>query len=195
MASFCLTDRRLLAREPDAAEWQAWPLQTGMSLHHGDQGGVGHLWLHDETRRLAGWRFTLGMNPDALALATRFERQMHRVTAGETDPEDEAEAEETDFGVEAQERPSTWVLLRLWRFAHPLPLAVAGGLFADSRVDRCLAGAAIPDDSAHGRCADPVPERTKDRPQPGGLAAGRPAGRVRCGLGLGLGPAPGCWLW
>ncbi len=114
-----LTDRRLLAREAGAAAWQAWPLQAGMALHHGDQGGVGHLWLHDETRRLAGWRFTLGMNPDALALATRFEQQMHRVTSGETDAEDEAEPEETDFGVEAQERPSTWVLLRLWRFAHP----------------------------------------------------------------------------
>jgi ATP-binding cassette, subfamily B, bacterial len=114
-----LSDRRLLARDAGSADWQSWPLKAGMHLVHGDQGGLAHLSLHDERRRLSHWRFTLGMNPDALALATRFEHQVARLTAGQTEPEDEAEPEDNDFGIEAQERPSTWVLLRLWRFAHP----------------------------------------------------------------------------
>ena len=33
--------------------------------------------------------------------------------------DDDAEAEETDFGVESTTPPSTWVLLRLGRFARP----------------------------------------------------------------------------
>jgi len=114
-----LTDRRLLARDAGSAAWRAWPLAAGLNLQHADHGGVGQLSLHDDASRLAAWRYTLGRDPEALKLLGLFERQKRRLASGEADPEDEAEPEETDFGVESAAPPSTWVLLRLGRFAKP----------------------------------------------------------------------------
>jgi ATP-binding cassette, subfamily B, bacterial len=114
-----LTDRRLLARDAGQDDWQAWPLSPGLVLQHTDSGGLAQLSLHDADRRLAHWHFTLAANPDAVALLQCFERQQQRVVDPAAE-EDEATADaEADFGVDSPERPSTWVLLRLWRFAHP----------------------------------------------------------------------------
>lgn len=114
-----LTERRLLARPPGADAWQSWPLAPGLSLQHGDHGGVGQLSLHDGAGRLAVWRYTLGADPAALRLMAQFERQIRRLTDGTAEPEEVPEAEETDFAAESPTPPSTWVLLRLWRFAKP----------------------------------------------------------------------------
>ena len=108
-----LTDRRLLAHE--AGQWRDWPLAPGLTLQHGDHGGVAELSLHDAGARLAHWRFTLGQDLPAQRLLALFERRRH----GLPEPEDEEEDEETSFGVESPLPPSTWVLLRLWRFARP----------------------------------------------------------------------------
>lgn len=113
-----LTDRRLLARAPEDTDWHAWPLHDGLELQHGDHGGVGELSLHDGSRLLARWRYTLGANPQALALLARFDAERLRRASGASDEPDE-EAEDTDFAVEPVTPPSTWVLLRLWRFARP----------------------------------------------------------------------------
>ncbi|WP_207185831.1 cyanophycin metabolism-associated ABC transporter [Rubrivivax gelatinosus] len=121
-----LTDRRLLARDT-AGGWSAWPISPALTLQHADQGGVGQLSLHDDSARLAVWRYTLGHDPDALRLLALFERQRRRLAAGDAEPEDEAEAEETDFGVESAVPPSTWVLLRLGRFAKPYRWQLALG--------------------------------------------------------------------
>ena len=115
----CLTDQRLLWRDGGSAEWQAWPLAAGQVLRHSDSGGLATLSLHDAHQRLALWRFTLAQNPEALALQQQFERLQRRLADPGAAPEEEAVAEDTDFAAEAPERPSTWVLLRLWRFAHP----------------------------------------------------------------------------
>ncbi|TCP02665.1 cyanophycin metabolism-associated ABC transporter [Rubrivivax gelatinosus] len=114
-----LTERRLLARDAGTDRWLAWPLDTALTLQHADHGGVGQLSLHDAGGRLAAWRYTLGRDPAALKLLGLFERQKRRLASGEADPDDEAEPEETDFGVESAAPPSTWVLLRLSRFAKP----------------------------------------------------------------------------
>ncbi|MBX3606526.1 MAG: ABC transporter ATP-binding protein [Piscinibacter sp.] len=114
-----LTDRRLLARDPGAADWRAWPLAPGLGLQHADHGGVGQLSLHDEQGRLALWRYTLGADPAALRLLGQFERQVRRLRDGQDGAEEPPEAEETDFAAEAPATPSTWVLLRLGRFAAP----------------------------------------------------------------------------
>ncbi|MBS0436242.1 MAG: ABC transporter, partial [Proteobacteria bacterium] len=114
-----LTDRRLLARAPGAAAWQAWPLASALNLQHTDHGGIGQLSLHDEHARLAVWRYTLGADPAALKLLGLFERQRQRLIHGITEADEPAEAEETDFAAESPTPPSTWVLLRLSRFARP----------------------------------------------------------------------------
>ncbi len=109
-----LTNRHLRALAPGSAHWQAWPLaDAALRLQHGDHGGVGQLSLHDGDRRIALWRFTLGANVAALALLSRFER----LRAGT--PDDDTDADDEDFAAEAAVPPSTWVLLRLWRFARP----------------------------------------------------------------------------
>ncbi len=114
-----LTERRLLARHPGADTWQAWPLAPSLALQHADHAGVGQLSLHDAGGRLAVWRYTLGADPAALRLMAQFDRQIHRLTHGATDADDAPEAEETDFAAESPTPPSTWVLLRLSRFAKP----------------------------------------------------------------------------
>ncbi|MFT3666294.1 ABC transporter ATP-binding protein [Piscinibacter sp.] len=113
-----LTERRLLARAGGERQWRSWPLSARLSLQHADHGGVGQLSLHDEHARLALWRYTLGADPAALRLLGLFERQRARLADGGGEVDEPAE-EETDFAAESPTPPSTWVLLRLSRFARP----------------------------------------------------------------------------
>ena len=77
-----LTTQRLLARLPGASDWVAYPLTTGHSLHHHDHAGVGTLELHSATERLARWRFTLGVNVQALRFVKRFEQVQAALQSG-----------------------------------------------------------------------------------------------------------------
>jgi len=112
-----LTDRRLLARAGQGA-WQAWPLAPGLQLRHADHAGVGSLELCDARQRLARWRYTLGVDAQAQKLLAAFERQQAR-RAGQAPEPDEAAEDEGPAAREPQDSPSTWVLLRLGRFARP----------------------------------------------------------------------------
>ncbi len=114
-----LTDRRLLARVGDDTDAQSWWLKPGLVLRHSDSGGLAQLSLHDADQRLALWRFTLAANPQALALLQQFERVQRRLADPGAATDEDGSAEDTDFAAEAPERSSTWVLLRLGRFAHP----------------------------------------------------------------------------
>ena len=121
-----LTNQRLVARYPDETTWRSWDLAPGMVLVHQDYAGVGTLELRDGAGILGCWRYTLGHNPAALKLQAEFDRLLvERATGGnpaesvlpEDDEAQEADAEDDE---EPQEQPpSTWTLLRLWRFAHP----------------------------------------------------------------------------
>ncbi|HWH73977.1 MAG TPA: ABC transporter ATP-binding protein [Methylibium sp.] len=113
--SIVLTERRLIALEADG-DCQEWPLSEGLSLRHGDHAGVGSLELHDGQRRLARWRYTLAADAQALRLLAAFERRQRERATGLAPEEDEPEA---DFAAEPDSPPSTWVLLRLGRFAKP----------------------------------------------------------------------------
>ncbi len=147
-AELVLTDRRLLAR--DAAQkggnaWQSWPLATDLSLKHADHGGVGTLELHQDdgagaTRLLAQWRFTLAVQVPVLRLSEQFDRQLLVLRTGQAPEEDVAgqcpscKAQlppDTDecpvCSRELETPPSTWVLLRLWRFARPYQGQLAAG--------------------------------------------------------------------
>jgi ATP-binding cassette subfamily B protein len=112
-----LTNAHLLAFEPGRGTWSDFALAPGLALKLSDHGGLAFLELFDTEKRLARWRFTLAANPAAVRLVDAFEREQQRL-AGETVQVDEEEGEEFDFG-ESSKPPSTWVLLRLWRFARP----------------------------------------------------------------------------
>jgi ATP-binding cassette, subfamily B, bacterial len=127
-----LTTERLLARTGDADDWQAWPLQPGWALQHTEHAGVGTLSLHDASHRLARWRYTLGQDVAAVRLVQQFERvQAQRAGHAHTHEDDTArcpschaplpdDSDECEIcNRELLQPPSTWVLLRLWRFAKP----------------------------------------------------------------------------
>ena len=119
-----LTDRRLLAGSADG--WADWPLAADLALRHTDHAGVGTIELHDAQRRLAQWRFTLAANVQALQWMAQVERQLDRLHRSPPDEADDA-FEPDDFSREATEVPSTWVLLRLGRFAKPYRKQLIGG--------------------------------------------------------------------
>lgn len=120
-----LTERRLLAGA--AGGWAEWPLAADLHLRHTDHAGVGTIELHDSRQRLAQWRFTLAVNVQALQWLAQVERQLARLHHGAADDVDADAFEPEDFSREAVEIPSTWVLLRLGRFARPYRKQLIGG--------------------------------------------------------------------
>jgi ATP-binding cassette subfamily B protein len=133
-----LTDRRLLARKsnnhsdnPSDNTWQEWPLSPDLQLLHTDYAGVGTLALHNPQKQLAKWRYTLSVDPQALRLLKQFELRL--TTLGQAPAKVEEltvcptchaplppDSEDCSVcGADVHTPPSTWVLLRLWRFAHP----------------------------------------------------------------------------
>jgi len=112
-----LTDQRLLAREAGGA-WAEWRLPApGLEIQLSDHAGIGTLDLMGPEGRLGRWRFTLAQQPAALRLQKLFDLQIAGVaqaTATGAEPDDAPFAEP-----ELQTPPSTWVLLRLGRFAKP----------------------------------------------------------------------------
>ena len=141
----CLTDRTLYALSP-AGAWSSWPLSLTdpqpLALKLTDHAGVATLDLVGPEGRLACWRFTLAQNPSALRLVRQLdslrqdEKDRQRIDAGEAFPAREAADEQplcpncwTPLPPDQDEcpacysenltSPSTWTLLRLWRFARP----------------------------------------------------------------------------
>lgn len=136
-----LTGTRLLACGPEGAV-QSWPLAPGQQLRLLDHGGVGTVELHDAQQRLGLWRFTLARHAQALGFAQRLEQQLEhlqhpdRALAAQDDVP-RCPVCQTPLPQDAEECPacarqqapqtSTWVLLRLWRFARPYKKQLAAG--------------------------------------------------------------------
>ncbi|QAU33012.1 ABC transporter ATP-binding protein [Janthinobacterium sp. 17J80-10] len=127
-----LTERRLLTQAPGETGWSSWPFQAGLALQHHDHAGVGHLELVDGDGLLASWRFTLGQNLQAIRLIDQFDllQASHVSGAPAAEPEGDfcpsckAPLEPDQDVCTVCTRvihtpPSTWTLLRLWRFARP----------------------------------------------------------------------------
>jgi ATP-binding cassette subfamily B protein len=127
-----VTNQRLLSQQADAPQTQHWSYAPGLSLAHHDHAGVGHLNLLDAHGVLCTWRFTLGQNLHAIRLVDQFQAQLSSHVSGQ--PVAQASAQvcpsckaplepgQEDCPVCAKvvhTPPSTWTLLRLWRFAKP----------------------------------------------------------------------------
>ena len=139
-----LSDQRLVARAPGlgahgdghvdeaGAGWLAWPLGAGLALRHHDHAGVGSLELTDDSGLLACWRYTIGQHAAMMRFVEAFGRANAEALAGRraSAPERAVCAacgaplppgsdECPRCSGEASAPPSTWTLLRLWRFARP----------------------------------------------------------------------------
>ncbi|MGZ3237822.1 MAG: ABC transporter transmembrane domain-containing protein, partial [Burkholderiaceae bacterium] len=127
-----VTNKRILARAPGETIWHDWPYRQGLQLKHHDHAGVGHLEIVDETGRLASWRFTLGQNLLAIRLIDQFALQIEsHITGLPPAQEDQNVCPSCKAPLEPDQDecpvctkvihtpPSTWTLLRLWRFAKP----------------------------------------------------------------------------
>jgi ATP-binding cassette subfamily B protein len=136
-----LTDRAIVARGPGDGQWLRWPCEAGNTMAVSDHAGVGMLELFGPGGRLAVWRYTVGRNPAALRLRDAYNRQcdiLRGGTPGEMSQEGPvcgncltALPPEHDVcptcALTPREPPSTWALLRLWRFAVPYQLPLILG--------------------------------------------------------------------
>ena len=137
----CLTNQGLIACKEQSVAWSRWPFSEDLKLQLHDHAGVANLELLSKTGRLASWRFTLAQNPLANRLLQHFQIELAKSLgkfnaelAEATQPlcptcwvplppdQDECPA----CSSENLTPPSTWTLLRLWRFAKPYK----GQLFA-----------------------------------------------------------------
>lgn len=127
-----LTTQRLLAWEPADNSWRDWRLAPGLSLRLSDHGGLALMELLAAQGRLAQFRFTLAHNVAATRFAEAFDRQLQLLAGIAPEATDDAALcpscqaplppDTEDCPVcerELHTPPSTWVLLRLWRFAKP----------------------------------------------------------------------------
>ena len=143
-STLVVTNRRLLWARAGASDWAGvWPLDDTWSLRHHDHAGVGTLELHDPHSQRAVWRFTLGQNVQALRLVRQFERQCEALRSPAVHAHDDDHDPTTcptchaplppdsdECAVctrELSTPPSTWVLLRLWRFAKPYQWKLLAG--------------------------------------------------------------------
>jgi ATP-binding cassette subfamily B protein len=130
----CLTNQGLIACKEHSATSSRWPFSEDLKLQLHDHAGVANLELLSKTGRLASWRFTLAQNPVANRLVQHFQVELAK-SLGKYNPElaeatqplcptcwvplppdqDECPA----CSSENLTPPSTWTLLRLWRFAKP----------------------------------------------------------------------------
>jgi ATP-binding cassette, subfamily B, bacterial len=104
----------------NGTQCQSWPIQTGLELSHSDHAGVGCLRLQQGDTLLALWHYTLAVNPQVLRLQAALQNEQH--------------VSQTAFGLLSDEDalddkpPSTWTLLKLWRFARPYKKELFFGL-------------------------------------------------------------------
>jgi ATP-binding cassette subfamily B protein len=138
-----LTSHRLLTwraatADTSAGALQAIDLHAGQSLVLHDHAGVATMELLAGEQRLAVWRFTLGANLWAQKLVLQFGLVQRELAAPEASralagvhgplPEDDDDRDEvTSFAAEVEQPPSTWTLLRLWRFARPYQWQLLAG--------------------------------------------------------------------
>lgn len=117
-----------------------YPYRAGLKCQHRDQAGVGSIELFDHDLRLARWRYTLALDPAVARFCKLFAQQLTSAVSGEPIaaeviqlcpncqqplPADNNDCAQCDSNIDAP--PSTWNLLRLWRFAKPYQWQLLAG--------------------------------------------------------------------
>ena len=127
-----VTNHRFLVKMAEDNSWHVWFYRQGLRLTSRDHAGVGALELCDEQERLGCWHYTVRLNSEVNHLIACFEQQLV-ARSTEVDVNPDAQAQCRNCGMilsssqdtcpscerEAHAPPSTWTLLRLWRFAKP----------------------------------------------------------------------------
>lgn len=129
-----VTNKRLLAKMAADGTWQEWRYQQGLLLAQRDYGGIGCLELFDPQTRLAYWRYRLGNDIAVSRLIECFMQQLNYHLTGKLPLSTHTQAQCPNcaalLSADQDEcpvcdkqtpttHPSTWTLLRLWRFARP----------------------------------------------------------------------------
>jgi ATP-binding cassette subfamily B protein len=122
------------------AEATTYPYRAGLKCLHRDQAGVGSIELFDNALRLARWSYTLALDPSVVRFCKLFAQQLSSALSGEPIAAeviqlcpncqqplstDNNECTQCDSTIDAP--PSTWNLLRLWRFAKPYQWQLLAG--------------------------------------------------------------------
>lgn len=127
-----LTDQALYAWQHGQTQWQRYPLSSTHELRFAEHAGLVTLSLHDTNARVAAWRLTQAGSVQAQRLVETFKAQFlqdaksaRRVqdmgacaACGANLPTDSSDCPECAEQGETQP-VSSWVLLRLARFAKP----------------------------------------------------------------------------
>jgi len=127
-----ITDQRLVCVGSRTAEFSDYPFGEKLSLRKQDHAGVGSVELFAGETRLAVWRYTMALDADATRFIRQFEQVISRWAVGQKAAEPAPrvcpkclaplvpDQEECPYcAVETETPPSSWMLLRLWRFAKP----------------------------------------------------------------------------
>ena len=127
-----MTSKRLMAKMRGEKAWQEWLFREDLKLIQRDHAGIGFLELQDTHKRLAYWRYRLSDHSVVNDFIESFNYQRDHFTQNGTDfsspfivPEEKSNEsaqsllETSSSDESAEETPSTWTLLRLWRFAKP----------------------------------------------------------------------------
>lgn len=131
-----LTARELWSFVAGASAPVVHALEPGARVELSDHAGVGSLQLRNRVGRVATWRFTMARMPPMQRFVEQYEYAMSESRPGTDasgapmpncgrcgaalDFDGACPACATEAAEEAgDERPSTWTLFRLWRFARP----------------------------------------------------------------------------
>ncbi len=135
-----ITNLRLIGLTWPDLEFIEHPLCDGLSLHQQDHAGVGGIELFAGETRLAIWRYTMARDPEATRFVRQFEQVLKSVVSGQPvadvqpilcpqclTPLAPGQEECAFCDGESEAPPSSWVLLRLWRFAKPYQWQLLSG--------------------------------------------------------------------
>ncbi|MEI6227496.1 MAG: ABC transporter ATP-binding protein [Methylophilaceae bacterium] len=118
----------------------SYPFQANLHCQHHDHAGVGSLELFDGEIRLAHWNYTLAHDAAVARFNKHFTLQLASFVSGESIATEDVQycpncqteltadtLECAHCDGEIDKPPSTWTLLRLWRFAKPYQWQLLGG--------------------------------------------------------------------
>ncbi len=124
-----VSNERLLSKMQDETHWCSFHYQKELALTTYEHAGVGHIELFDTQSRLSHWCYTVSEIHSAHHLIKCFNQQLNHYLKGrpkdlitDSTHDEIGFTEKVSTSIEEQtpqDTVSTWILLRLWRFAKP----------------------------------------------------------------------------